>query len=170
MKKTNQKNTILAVAPCTTGFGYAFMREPASLIKLGNTWVEGSGKNKQSLKAMEKMIKRLDPGVIVLPDTLEKGSQRAKRIQRLVQQITSLAIQYGIPVKLIRQKQLQVCFFGGEKRTKYARAKILAQRFPQELAHLLPPKRPAWRPENPKMDMFDAIALALASIANNSRE
>jgi hypothetical protein len=40
-------------------------------------------------------------------------------------------------------------------------AKMLAQRFPQELAHLLPPKREAWMNENPKMAMFDAVAFAV---------
>ena len=107
------------------------------------------------------MIIRLSPSVVVLPAASEEGSRRAKRIQRLVQRITSLAIQHGIAVKLITQKELQICYFGKEKGTKYARARILAQRFPQELAHLLPLKRQAWMSENAKMDMFDAIAFGL---------
>jgi hypothetical protein len=161
MNNNIQERTILSIAPSTTGFGYAFIQEPANFIKWGNKWIAGSNKNKKTLAALTKMIERFGPGVLVLPNVSEEGSRRAKRIQRLAQQITSLAVENGIAIRLITQKELHDCFFEGKMGTKYDRAKILAQRFPQELAHLLPPKRQAWVHENPKMDMFDAVALVL---------
>ena len=160
MNNLNQEPTVLSIAPSTTGFGFAFMRKPASFVQWGNKWIAGSNKNKKTLAALMKMIERFGPSVIVLPDASEESS-RAKHVQELVQQITSLAVQHGIAVKLIIQKELRDCFFQVKQETKYARAKILAQRFPQELAHLLPPKRQAWVHENPKMDLFDAVALVL---------
>jgi hypothetical protein len=161
MNNNVQECTILSIAPSTTGFGYAFIRKPASFIKWGNKWISGSDKNRKTLIVAGKMIKRFVPSTIVLPDALEKGSRRAKRIQRLVQQITSLAVENGIVIKLITQKELRDCFFEGKTGTKYARAKILAQRFPQELAHLLPPKRQPWMHEDPNLGTFDAVAFVL---------
>jgi hypothetical protein len=159
MNNTNQERTILSIAPSTTGFGFALMRKAAILVDYGMKWnPKKSDKNKYTLKAVEKMINRHSPGVIVLPNASERGSRRAERIRKLVREIASLARERGITVKLVPQKELQEQFFENIKGTKYDRAKILAQRFPQDLAHLLPSKRQPWMPEDPKMDMFDAVA------------
>ena len=40
-------------------------------------------------------------------------------------------------------------------------AEILAKRLPEELGFRLPPKRRAWMSEDYRMDIFDAVALAL---------
>jgi hypothetical protein len=126
----------------------------------GDNCVSGGGKNGKALAAIQKMIERVGPGVIALPHASEKGSRRAQRIQKLVRDIMIVAKKRGIAVKLTTQKELRDHFFAGQNGTKFGRAKILAQRFPQELAHLLPPKREAWMNENPKMAMFDAVAFA----------
>jgi hypothetical protein len=41
-------------------------------------------------------------------------------------------------------------------------ATAVAQRFPDELAARLPPKRKAWASEDARMDIFEAVALAVA--------
>ena len=41
-------------------------------------------------------------------------------------------------------------------------AEMLAQKYPVELAAKLPPKRRAWESEDYRMDIFDAMALAVA--------
>jgi hypothetical protein len=43
-------------------------------------------------------------------------------------------------------------------------AEILATRFPEELAPRLPPKRKPWISEDYRMDIFDAVALAIVLI------
>jgi hypothetical protein len=62
---------------------------------------------------------------------------------------------------VIPQEQLRQFFFAGKKGTKHARAKIIAEWFPDELADLLPPERQAWMNEHHYMQMFDAVALTL---------
>jgi len=39
-------------------------------------------------------------------------------------------------------------------------AQTLAAQFPVELGKRLPPKRRPWMSEDPRMDIFDAVALA----------
>jgi hypothetical protein len=45
--------------------------------------------------------------------------------------------------------------------TKHALAEIIAKRFPEELGSRLPPKRKPWMSEDSRMNIFDAVALAL---------
>jgi hypothetical protein len=52
-------------------------------------------------------------------------------------------------------------FFAEGQGTKHALAEMLAGRFPEELASRLPPKRRPWMSEDYRMDIFDAVALAL---------
>jgi hypothetical protein len=40
-------------------------------------------------------------------------------------------------------------------------AEMLATQFPDELASRLPPKRKPWKSEDSRMDIFDAMALAV---------
>ncbi|MEI6076398.1 MAG: hypothetical protein WCS94_12525 [Verrucomicrobiota bacterium] len=51
---------------------------------------------------------------------------------------------------------------GNEKGTKQELAELLARRFPDELASRLPPKRKVWMNPDDRMDIFDAVALAVA--------
>ena len=42
-------------------------------------------------------------------------------------------------------------------------AELLVMQFPDELASRLPPKRKTWESEDGRMDIFDAVALAVVS-------
>ena len=49
-----------------------------------------------------------------------------------------------------------------ESGTKQEMAEALAKQFPDELASRLPEKRKAWKSEDARMDIFEAVALAVA--------
>ena len=59
------------------------------------------------------------------------------------------------------REQVRRVFFANGQGTKHALAEILAKRFPEELGFRLPPKRRPWMSEDYRMDIFDAVALAL---------
>jgi hypothetical protein len=65
-------------------------------------------------------------------------------------------------VALFSQSQVRRAFLGDAVGTKHALANIIAERFPEELGFLLPPKRRDWMSEDYRMPIFDAAALALA--------
>ena len=72
-----------------------------------------------------------------------------------------LAATRKVRVKLFSREKMMQAFFGDRQGTNYELAEIFAKRFPDELGDRLPPKRKAWMSEDCRMDIFDAVALAL---------
>jgi Holliday junction resolvasome RuvABC endonuclease subunit len=153
-----QHYRILSIALSTRGFGFAVLEDKDTLVDWGVKTVQGN-KNIQSLKKVEELISHYQPGVMVLQDT--EGSRRSARIKALSRRIIALAKSRKVSVKLFSQEQVRRTFFTDGKGTKHAVAEIIAQRFPEELASRLPPKRKPWMSEHYQIDIFDAVALAL---------
>ena len=61
----------------------------------------------------------------------------------------------------ISGKQVRQLLLGDETGTKQEIAEQLAKQFPDELSSRLPPKRKAWKSEDARMDIFEAVGLAL---------
>jgi Holliday junction resolvasome RuvABC endonuclease subunit len=154
-----KKVRILAIAPSARGFGFAVM-ENQVILESGNKGAKGN-KNLHSLFKIERLMKLFQPGVLVLQDVNAQGFCRAPRIKALHQQIIELADKRKCRVVLFSGKQLRMTLLGNVKATKHEIAEMLAQNFPLELAGKLPAKRRAWENENGRMDIFDAVALAV---------
>ena len=130
------------------------------LVHWGVKSVKGD-KNAGAIEKVEDMIARYNPQVMVLEDTATKGSHRAPRIQALTKRLVAVAERRTIKVVLFSQRQIRRVFFGDEPGTKHALAETIAGRFPEELGFRLPPKRRDWMSQDSRMDIFDAVALAL---------
>jgi hypothetical protein len=169
-KNSAEYANVVAIAPVSKGFGFVYMRDRHTLLDWGTRRLNKGDKNKQSLLKVDKLITRLEPEVVVLPDALEEGSRRQERIRKLVRQFVSLAERRGISVRLISKAQLRDYFFGGERGTKHGIALSVAKRFPEQLGDLLPPERQQWMSENHFTQLFDAAALALASFGLDIRK
>ena len=157
---TSKPNRILAIAPSARGFGYSVM-EGQSILECGNKRADGDI-NLQAISKIEKLIKQFLPGVLVLQDVNAKGSHRAPRIKALHRQIIKLAVKQKCKITLFSGEKLRIALLGDVKGTKHEMAEMLAQKYPVELAAKLPPKRRAWESEDYRMDIFDAMALAVA--------
>jgi hypothetical protein len=163
MNQLHQKQTrILAIAPSSRGFGFAVLEEEDQLIDWGLKTVERS-KTSQCLRKVEILMTHYAPTLFVLEDHLAKDFHRCERIRTLNMQFVELSIKCHIEIKLITHGQLRRAFFGEERGTKYRLAEILAEQFPTELRSRLPPKRLAWKSEDSRMAIFDAVALVLAA-------
>src|ERR1017187_7841845 len=123
---------ILAIAPCTKGFGYAVLEGHKILVNWGVKMIEGD-KNAGAMEKVEDMIAHYDPQVMVLEDTAIKGSRRSPRIKRLTKRLVAVAERRTIKAVLFSQKQVRRVFFGDDPGTKHALAEIIAERFPEEL-------------------------------------
>ena len=134
--------------------------EDQAILESGNKGAKGD-KNLHSVFKIEKLMKLFQPGVLVLQDVNAKGLHRAPRIKALHQQVIELAEKRKCKVVLFSGKELRIALLGDVKGTKHAMAEMLAQKFPAELARKLPPKRRAWENEDGRMDMFDAVGLAV---------
>ena len=157
---TSQHYRILAVALSARGFGFVVMEGLNTIIECGGRVADGD-KNTQSLAKMEKLLNFYRPGVLMLQDVEAKGSRRAPRIKTLNRQIKVIAGKRKIEVKLISGKQLRDLLLGNPRGTKQEMAEMLAAQFPDELASRLPPKRKPWKSEDARMDIFDAMAMAV---------
>jgi hypothetical protein len=65
-------------------------------------------------------------------------------------------------VTKISNTELRIKLLNDPKGTKHEMALHIAKQFPDELASRVPPKRKLWKSEKARMDIFDAIGLAVA--------
>lgn len=163
MKNNTKKYPkVLAISPSSRGLGFAVIEGKNTLFDWGGKEVKGKDKNAGCITKAEELILRHTPDVIVLEDTANKGSRRAPRIQELTEKLIAVAESHKVRVRLISRKQVIRAFIPDGRGTKHRVAEIIAARFPDELAFRLPPKRKAWKGEDARMDIFDAVALCLA--------
>jgi Holliday junction resolvasome RuvABC endonuclease subunit len=165
---TSKQIRILAIAPSARGFGYSVM-EGDSILECGNKGAKGN-KNVRAITKLEKLMKQFLPGVLVLPDVNAKGCHRAPRIKALHRQVIELATMQKCKVALFSGEQLRIALLGDVKGTKHEMAEMLAQKYPVELAAKLPPKRRAWENEDRRMDIFDAMAMAVVFGVDRTRK
>jgi hypothetical protein len=160
MSQTASKQIrVLAIALTARGFGYCVM-ENEVILESGNKGVEGD-RNLQSVQKIEKLLKQFMSGVLVLQDVNATGCRRAPRIKALHRQVIELAAKYRLKIVLLSGKRLRESLLGDAKGTKHEMAEMLARKYPVELAVKLPRKRRPWENEDGRMDMFEAVGLAV---------
>jgi Holliday junction resolvasome RuvABC endonuclease subunit len=150
---------VLAIDPSTRGFGFAVLEGPNRLIDWGVKETK-KNKNARSLKLIEDLIDRYQPGVIVVEDYAGKGSRRCRRIQGLIDDISKLASKRKIRVRSLSRAKVKQVFNESDASNKQEIAVAIANRFP-ELAPRLPRVRKPWMSEDYRMSIFDAVAFGL---------
>ena len=161
MKQMNSKNVrVLGLAPSSYGYGFAVMEGESVLIAWGVKTVKRGNKNVRSLAHVENLIAHYRPSVLAIEDTRPRETRRSARIRTLMEKIVTLAKDERVKVARYSRKQVSLGLLSDERGTKHAVAQYLANRFPRELALRLPPKRRAWDNDDPRMDIFCAVALA----------
>jgi len=151
---------ILGIAPSTRGFGFALIEGLNTLADWGVRSIKGD-KNAGVVAKVDVFITHYAPDVIALEDTAVKPARRSLRIRALTKRIARLAKHRKVIVASFSRKQIRQGFFADGQGTKHALAEILAKRFPDELGFRLPPKRRPWMSEDSRMDIFEALGLAL---------
>ena len=167
MKQFPKYPRILGIAPTARGFGFAVLEGLDTLANWGVKAAKGN-KNAQSLRKVENLFVQYSPDVVVLEDTSVKNSRRAPRIRRLHRLIASLAKRHALRIAVFTQEHVKFSIFPEGAGTKHEIAEIIADKFPDELATRLPPKRRPWMSEDSRMSIFDAMALILAFRKKNT--
>jgi hypothetical protein len=155
-----ENNRILAVWLSSPGFGYALM-EGNRLVKYGHRRIEGD-KNRKCVKHIEKLLIRNTPDVLVLPEVRAKGTYRAPRILKLHEMIVSLARRLKVKTVKISNEEMRDRLLGDKKGTRHEMAERVAKEFLDELNARLPAKRKVWEGDDPRLDLFMAVGLAVA--------
>jgi hypothetical protein len=160
MNKVSKQFRSLAVALSSRGFGYAVLERNSRLVDYGHKKIY-TNKNVRCLAHVEKMIVRSQPDALILSDVKAKGTYRSPRIKELHRTIIKLAKKQKLKVVTISGAEQRRILVGSAAGTRHDMAEFLAKQFPDELASRLPTKRKAWKSEDSRMDIFDAVGIAL---------
>ena len=151
---------VLAVFPSTQGFGFVVFEGSRALVEWGVRHVKGKNKNVVAAAEVSALISEFKPDIFVTEDYAGDESHRRPRIRSLIRMMCRRAKARPIEVRQFSRGEIRVCFAPFGARTKHEIGQRIVVWFP-ELKPLLPKKRRAWMSENPRMAIYDAIALAM---------
>ena len=160
MKTIPSHPRILAIAPSSRGFGYAVVEGYDALVDWGVKEIK-KDKNAGAVARLKDMIRLHEPEVFVLEDAGAKGSRRHLRIRALAKRMVALARHLDVPVMLFSRAKVRKAYFADGKGTKDALARIILEKYPDDLSSWMPPRRKLWTSEDSRMGIFEAVALAL---------
>lgn len=164
MKHTDQEVRVLAIHPTHRGFGFTVFESGEKLIDWGLKTAKGDTSTR-CMNLIEELMERYAPDIIVMEDLVVKTARRGPRVKTLLRRAARLAARKKIECRRFSRQDIMEAFTG-TLRNKYQVATGIAARFP-ELASRLPKPRKAWMPEDPRMSIFCAAALALTAFASN---
>lgn len=149
---------ILAIDPTSRGFAYAVLEGTERLVDWGLVQI-GRGATTAPGR-LESLLERYKPDLLVTGEYLLEP-RRGRTMRPLLEDAEALAWGRGIPTGRISRTAIALAFEGVGK-TKHARAVAIVEHFPELLPRLPAPRKP-WMSEDERMNIFDAIALALAA-------
>ena len=160
MNRESRYIRILSIDPCSKGFGFTVLETHPRLVDWGVARVWGSSKM-EFLVRVDGLIERYRPHAVVLE---ELGAVRRSPRTRERLAATEAHVRHReLAVLLVSRATAQLALVG-DGSTKRAIALRLAEMFPELRPHLPPPRKP-WMTEDERMSIFDAAALAVASVA-----
>lgn len=111
------------------------------------------------LRRVSKFIDFYEPTIVVLRN-LEGHTRRWKQAHELVEAITKFAREKGLPVHSYSRNQVRDAFEVHGTKTKHEIAQKIITWTPVLSKHE-PKPRKLWLPEDHRMGIFDAVALAI---------
>jgi hypothetical protein len=158
MTKISDGRAIVAVDPAPFGLAFVFF-ERGELRDWGRRFVERN--DVALLAAQMDLVERLGADVLVVEHGAAKRSERRLRMRYVLRRLAVEVRQRGVEVKQVARHDVRVAWKEEHGLcTKHQVAGALISLFP-ELAQLAPPPRKAWRSEDTRSGIFDALTLVL---------
>lgn len=148
---------VMAIDPIPRGFGFAIFDGPREPIDWGVKYIR-EDKDILSLQKAKELIDTYRPDVFVIEDHGGEGSDRAKRIGYLLDDMATLAQEENVSVYRYSRAQIQKAF--SPDTTKQGIAEVIAMLIPP-FQQEVPPERKVWMSERYRMGVFDAVSLVL---------
>jgi hypothetical protein len=164
---TEPDKRILAIDPCTQGFGYAVMEGMEYLVDWGLRETRRD-KNRVCLKSLSVLLEAYHPDLLIIEDCMERGSRRRRRIRELIRRIYSLSERLGIKMVTLSPKKVRETFAEWQALNKHQMAIAIGNMYP-ELIPRMPPERKCWMSEDPRTNIFDAVALGITYFYKRNR-
>lgn len=151
---------VLGWKPYTHGSAWVAFDSPFSIYDFGQSEARGD-KNARSLAALERLLDRLQPELLILEAFEGPGTRQSPRVKRLCRAAVALARDRGIDVTWLSRAEVQAGFAPIGAKTRHEIAAAVARSF-DVLRELLPPKRRVWDTSHRRMALFDAASLVVA--------
>ncbi|MEY9748874.1 hypothetical protein ABIF65_008248 [Bradyrhizobium japonicum] len=161
MTNDNRSTLVLSIYLNTRGFAFIVFEGRLSPYDWGIREMRGPRKGKGCLLRIAQIIDRYAPDVLVIQDTSEQGTRRARWISKLNGSIAGLAKDRAIPAFAYSRDQVRLAFECYGCPNKQGLAEVIAKHIPAFEQYVPPPRKP-WMSEDRRMGLFDAAALALA--------
>ena len=163
--RDNKYIRVMALDPCTKGFGFAVMEGGERLVDWGVVRT-GAATGEGFLIRVDGLVKRYRPSALVVED-LAPRYRAGRRADRLCALADYVAAWKTALVWVSRDDVRRV--LGGSALTRHGIAVAIADAFPELRQHLPPPRKP-WMSEDERMHLFDAMSflvVARAGFASN---
>ena len=153
----------LAVDPTSKGFAWAVLEGSERLVGWGTSRLRKDSKTSFE-ERIEGLLDRYVPSLIVVEEAslarhgLRASTRRGKLIATVVSQ--------GLEIATVSRAQVRR-MFSASGTSRFEIALAISLWFPEVAPHL-PKKRRIFDPEDERLDMFDALSLALTEL--RSRE
>ena len=150
---------VLGVVLFSRGFGFALLEPPEFLAGWGVKSIPYGDESEWASK-VKKLIALYQPSTVVLPRF--EYSACSPRLRRVSDEMIKAAEACNACVTQFCRKDIRKRFLPNGSRSKHSMAESLVRRFPELSGHL-PAKRKQWMPEDYRMSVFEALALALVA-------
>lgn len=156
----------LAIDPASRGLGFALLEGPLALIDWG-FYNAREDRDARCLAQLIWMLAKFEPDVLVIEDFGTGKGRRPARVRALADAFAATAKENGIACHRISRKTVRSRFPSCQ--TKYDIASALAARFP-EIKPWCPPRRKIWLTEDPRINIFDALSLAVTHLTRAPKD
>jgi len=159
MIKVRRYTLVLAIYFNTRGFAFVLFEGYLAAFDWGLIETRGPRKHPRCLARAKKILDRYQPDFLVLRDASTQGTRTA-RIDSLNAAIREIATSRGIPFHAYSRDYVQDAFASAGAANKQSLAELIAKNIPTFERYVPPPRKP-WMSEDPRMGLFDAVALGL---------
>jgi len=156
--RLNEKKTILAIDPTLRGLAYAVFEEGQLL-----DWGRSQRTSKyDDLALLDRLIAHYGADILVVEDPDASCCRRGARVKRLLRSAREYAEMRRLKARAVRRVGVRDSWRAAGCRTSESIAARIAELFPV-LQPLVPKPRKSYMPEDERVRVFGAIALALAA-------
>src|SRR5262245_56567058 len=159
MKPDERYHLVLAIYANTRGFAFVLFEGHLSPFDWGLCEIRGPQKQRRCLARVVKILDRYKPDVLVIREAF---AQRAhgSRIVDLNAAIRQITNERCIPTYSYTRNVIRDVFEGAGVVNKQNLAELIAKHIPA-FERYVPQPRKLWMSEDPRMGLFDAVALGL---------
>ena len=158
---------VIAIDPTWHGFGVVVLEGPTNLIDWGMKKSYSDNSRNAIVRKIKTILDFYEPDVLVVEDCAHRLSRRGTSAREIIRAILELAAQTAVKTRRVSIVSVRQAFSEDGRATKHEIAIALTSQFPELGVHL-PAKRKAWMPEDPRMAIFDAAALALTAFGRSA--